>query len=163
MPFTYVGRKHVYHKTSKDALKYAYDYMKKHPSSKGIDVSEPNSFVAYGNVDGKKTIYLNKGYNNVCLLNPDGTQGKKLYGKWVNGAYGTRFVMSSKKTVTKTRTTTKKPATVTKKTVTKPVQKTQPKVESEVQPKPKKRLRDRLKGGLSNAVETGIITIGNAF
>lgn len=144
-------------------MKYAYDYMKKHPSSKGIDVSEPNSFVAYGNVDGKKTIYLNKGYNNVCLLNPDGTQGKKLYGKWVNGAYGTRFVMSSKKTVTKTRTTTKKPATVTKKTVTKPVQKTQPKVESEVQPKPKKRLRDRLKGGLSNAVETGIITIGNAF
>lgn len=144
-------------------MKYAYDYMKKHPSSKGIDVSEPNGFVAYGNVDGKKTIYLNKGYNNVCLLNPDGTQGKKLYGKWVNGAYGTRFVMSSKKTVTKTRTTTKKPATVTKKTVTKSVQKTQPKVESEVQPKPKKRLRDRLKGGLSNAVETGIITIGNAF
>lgn len=137
-------------------MKYAYDYMKKHPSSKGIDVSEPNSFVAYGNVDGKKTIYLNKGYNNVCLLNPDGTQGKKLYGKWVNGAYGTRFVMSSKKTVPASKK-------VTKKTVTKPTQKTQPKVKSEVQPKSKKRLRDRLKGGLSNAVETGIITIGNAF
>lgn len=98
----YIGRKEIYFLSVKEGLKFAYNHIKNHPTSKGISVgiykknSPPYWTVRYADVDRKKVIILDGGYPDYYLLNPNGSRGKKIYDDenykraWLNGAFTTK-------------------------------------------------------------------------